>query len=256
MFVRHQKATAHWQCSIWPNMEGKNAAFSRNQTGKKEKKKRGRFSCMLCTQQDRALTLTTQWPQSWLPLKTAWLMVMVDLSWHLSEHHWTSIHVHIQCTHTYTTHEPWERGTSIFALRWHFIFKHTKAFFTFAYELCARVSAACSVSEPPGREHSSWWKSSRLKHHSPLLKLETVCLSSPPRYMERLWHSPARAALQKKTFLCGYVISQETYWIISDTFWNARVCVCVCVCVSCQQWTRAARRRKKTGVKQNIAQKR
>lgn len=42
MFVRHQKATAHWRCSIWPNMEGKNAAFSRNQTGKKKKKERER----------------------------------------------------------------------------------------------------------------------------------------------------------------------------------------------------------------------
>lgn len=85
MFVRHQKATAHWRRSIWPNMEGKNAAFSRNQTGKK-KKRRGRFSCMLCAQRDRALTLTTQWLQSWLHLKTAWLMVMLDLPWHLNEH--------------------------------------------------------------------------------------------------------------------------------------------------------------------------
>lgn len=54
MFVQHQKGTAGWRCSIWPNMEGKNAAFSRNQTGKKKenekKKKVGRFSCMLRAQ--------------------------------------------------------------------------------------------------------------------------------------------------------------------------------------------------------------
>lgn len=36
-----------------------------------------------------------------------------------------------------------------------------------------------SESEPPGREHSSLWKISRLQRHSSLLQLETVCLSAP-----------------------------------------------------------------------------
>lgn len=54
MFVQHQKGTAGWRCSIWPNMEGKNAAFSRNQTGKKKenekKKKSGKvFLHAACT---------------------------------------------------------------------------------------------------------------------------------------------------------------------------------------------------------------
>lgn len=123
MFGRHQKATAHWQCSIWPNMEGKNAAFSRNQTGKREKK--GRFSCMLCAQRDRALTLTPQWPQSWLLPKAAWLMVMSDLPWHLSQHCWANAHKY---ANTCTTQESWKKGTPIFWLRWRFIFKHTKSF--------------------------------------------------------------------------------------------------------------------------------
>lgn len=57
-------------------MEGKNAAFSRNQTGKKRKKKRGGgrgggFLACCVHSEIRALTLTTQWPQSWLALKTA-----------------------------------------------------------------------------------------------------------------------------------------------------------------------------------------
>lgn len=46
MFVRHQKASAPWPCSIWPNMERKNAAFSRNQTGKKKGGAGG--GCLAC----------------------------------------------------------------------------------------------------------------------------------------------------------------------------------------------------------------
>lgn len=171
MFVRHQKATAHWLSSIWPNMEGKNAAFSRNQNGKK-KKKGGRFSCMLCAQRDRALTLTTQWPQSWLALQTAWLMVMSDLPWHPSR-------VRAQ---TRTPARLWSqreaRGSfhcpDISFLNTHKSFLHFHIWAPCSGLSCTRGNVApwkgtfLSVKKQPS------------KRHSPQLKLETVCLSGPP----------------------------------------------------------------------------
>lgn len=65
--VQHQKATAHWQCSIWPNMERKNAAFSRNQTGEEKKKKGEVFLQAACTA--RWSSLASQRPQTWLHLR-------------------------------------------------------------------------------------------------------------------------------------------------------------------------------------------
>lgn len=76
-------------------------------------------------------------------------------------------------------------------------------------------------SEPPGREHSSWWKSSRLKRHSPLLKLETVCLSAPtpsfsPRYMEQLLD--ILLPLQKCLWVCHFTRNLSNY--LGHFFWS------------------------------------
>lgn len=128
-------------------------------------------------------------------------------------------------THTCTTQESWKRGTPILSLRWHFIFKHTQKLSSLSHMSSIPESQQCTSNRsPPGREHSSWWKSSRLKRHSPLPKLETVCLSAPPprpnpRYMERLWHSPATAALQKNVYV-GMSFHKKLIKLSGTFFWS------------------------------------
>lgn len=197
MFVQHQKATAHWCCSLWPNMEGKNAAFSRNQTGKKGKKER--FSCMQRAQWDRALTLTTQWPQSWLALKTAWLMVMLDQPWHI--------------THTHTHTPAWRRShereapPSFHCADFSF-FQHTqKAFLGFMLELRA-------VNRSP-LERGTFLLVKKRPSRTPQssAQVRNGLFFCPHHSVERLWHSPATATLS--ICLCRL---RETYQIEFDAF--------------------------------------
>lgn len=189
---------------------------------------------MLCAQRDRALTLTTQWPQSWLPLKTAWLMVMVDLSWHLSEHRRAHTQIHTPArlgSHEREAHQSFHCADISF-LNTHKSFLH--------FHIRALYQSLCSthcIGAPPRREHSSWWKSSRLKRHSLLLKLETVCLSGPPSlYRASLTFSChwSTAKKQKKKNVYAGMSFHEKLIKLSRTFFG--------VCVSCQQWTKTAGR--------------
>lgn len=206
MFVRHQKATAPWPCSIWPNMERKNAAFSRNQTGKKEKKK-GRFSCTLCAQWDRALTLTTQWPQSWLPLKTAWLMVMLDLPWHLSEHCWAHTHTHARLrSHEREAHRSFHYADISF-LNTHKSFLHFHI-----WALYWSLSSALRIGAPWKGTFLLVKKQPSQTPQSSALVRNGLFIWPPPRYTERLWHSPATAALQKMSmWVCHFTRNLSNY---------------------------------------------
>lgn len=178
MFVRHQKATAHWCCSLWPNMEGKNAAFSRNQTGKKKKKGKV-FLHAVCTARYSSHTHYT---------------VARELA--PSENSKTDGDVgpamRSQLTRTQNTHTCTDQGgTPIFSLHWHVMFRrHTKAFFSFTYEL---ESQQCTLNRSPLEGNIPLGEKAAVSNPTVLLKLETVCLSAPTAYM--LWHSPAIATL-------------------------------------------------------------
>lgn len=114
------------------------------------------------------------------------------------------MHTHTHTVvHTCTTHgDMEERGTRICSLPWHFIFKPTKSFIRFHTR--AVETAVHTELEPPGREHSSRWKSSRLKRRSPPLNLETICLSAPAV----IWSS-SDILLPLPRSLFTYAISQK-----------------------------------------------
>jgi len=139
---------------------------------------------------------------------------MLDLPWHLNQCCRPQPHTQTCTPARLWTHER-EAHWSFHRADVSFSNTHKNCFFfTLTYELSTRVSAVNSESEPPGREHSSWWKSSRLQRHSPLLKLETVCLSGSPLLCEAALTVFYNCLLWRNKCMCGHVISQETYRII------------------------------------------
>lgn len=141
MFVRHQKATAYWRGSIWPNMEGKNAAFSRNQTGKKKKKKgEGLLACCVHSKIELSHSLHSGHRVGSLSKQHDWWWC------------WTcrdiSANTHTN-THTCTSPESWKRGTPILSLRWQFILNTHKSFLHFhIWALCRSLSSTLRIGAP------------------------------------------------------------------------------------------------------------
>lgn len=140
MFVRHQKATAHWLCSIWPNMEGKNAAFSRNQNGKKKKKGEGFLACCVHSEVELSHSLHSGHRVGSLSKQHDWWWCRTcrDIPAQSAHRH----------THTCMTLKS-KKGTRILSLLWHFIFKHTQKLSSLSHMSSVLRSQLCSLKRRP-----------------------------------------------------------------------------------------------------------
>ena len=105
-----------------------------------------------------------------------------------------------------------------------FLKTHTQAFFTFTYELYARVAAARSESEPPWKGTFLWVKKqpSRTPQSYAQLRNGLFICPPPPCYMDWLWHSPATAALQKNVYVVMSFLRRQLIKL-SETFFGAFV---------------------------------
>lgn len=141
MFVQHQKATAHWLCSIWPNMEGKNAAFSRNQT-RKRKKKEGFLACCVHSEIELSHSLLSGHRTGSLSKQHDWWWCRTCRDISANTHTNTNMH-------TCTTRESWKRGTPIFSLHWHLVLNTHKSFLHFhIWALYRSLNSALCVGAP------------------------------------------------------------------------------------------------------------
>lgn len=186
MFGRHQKATAHWQCSIWPNMEGKNAAFSRNQTGKREKKE-GFLACCVHSEIELLHSLRSGHRAGSFPKQHDWWWCRTCRD--ISANTVGQAHTNTQTPARLRSHE--RKAHQSFGCGDVSFLNTQKAFFALAYELYTILSNALWIWAP--------WKGTFLSVKnppSPTPQFSTSVRNSLficPQYTEWLWHSPATA---------------------------------------------------------------